>query len=142
MSNGVGTVVALARVQEDVVTRRTLGLLVLPALLAGGTVPSQARNVVEIVLNGKYFSEPATVRFMVSVEPDKENRTLRIEAECDDLFRASEIALNGEDEKRLHTLMFKNLPAGNYTLRAQVLSAHEVRGTATDEVFVTGIGLK
>jgi hypothetical protein len=48
----------------------------------------------------------------------------------------------GADEKRLHTFTFKNLSAGNYTLRAQVLSSSDVRGTATNEMVVTGMGLR
>ena len=114
------------------------------ALLAvtNGSAPGDAREVVDIVLHGKYFSEPATVRFMVSVEPDASNRTLRIEADSDHMFRASDIALSGADEKRLHTITFKNLAAGSSLLRAQVLSSRDVLGTATDDVVVTGMGLR
>ena len=104
--------------------------------------PSDAQDVVDIVLHGKYFSEPATVRFMVAVEPGEKNRTLRVEADSTDMFRASEITLDGADEKRLHTVTFKNLAAGHYMLRAQVLSTSEVLGTAEDDVVVTGMGLR
>src|ERR671925_566169 len=78
----------------------------------------------------------------VAVEPDAENRTLRIEADGTDMFRASEVALNGVNEKRLHAFTFKNLSAGHYTLRAHVMSASEVRGMATNEMTVTGAGLR
>jgi hypothetical protein len=132
------------------VTRRTAskahaaaGILFAAVIaVTNGSAPSDAREVVEIVLHGKYFSEPATVRFMVAVEPDAENRTLRIEADSNDMFRASEITLNGASEKRLHTITFKNLSAGYYMLRAQVLSASDVRGMAVDDVVVTGMGLR
>jgi hypothetical protein len=98
------------------VKRRTIAWLVVPALLiTAGAVKSNANNVVEIMLHGRYFSEPATVRFIVAM---------------------------GAGEKRLHTFTFKNLSAGNYTLRAQVLSSHDVRGTATNEMVVTGMGLR
>ncbi len=124
--------------------KRTATGIFVAALIAViyGSASSHARQVVDIVLHGKYFSEPATVRFMVTVEPDASNRTLRIEADSDDMFRASEIALNGADEKRLHTITFKNLAAGRYLLRAQVLSTRDVLGTATDDVVVTGMGLR
>lgn len=123
--------------------RRTIAWIVLPALLAtAGAVPGDAREVVEILIHGRYFTEPATVRFTVAVEPDAQNRTLRIEADSPDLFRASDVALNGASEKRLHTITFKNLSAGYYTLRAQVFSAREVRGMATHEVVITGAGLR
>lgn len=123
--------------------RRTCaGILAAVVIAFSNGVPSDARDIVSIVLHGKYFSEPATVRFMVAVEPDADNRTLRIEADSDDMFRASEINLNGADEKRLHTVTFKNLAAGRYRLRASVMSTRAVRGTAEDNMIVTGMGLR
>jgi hypothetical protein len=131
------------------VTRRTAvrrhilaGILFATVIAVTSGSTSGAREVVDIVLHGKYFSEPATVRFMVAVEPDAANRTLRIEADGDDMFRASEISLSGATEKRLHTITFKNLAAGRYLLRAQVLSSSDVRGMAVDDVVVTGMGLR
>lgn len=106
----------------------------------GSTTPGSAADVVQIRLNGTYFSEPATVRFMVAVEPHEANRVLWIEADSIDLYRASEVSLSGAGEKRLHTLAFKNLTAGHYTLRAEVRSSSGVRGQATREVVVTGVG--
>ena len=82
--------------------------------------PGDARDVVEMRLFGHYFAEPATVRITVAVEPDAENRMLRVEADGEEMFRASEIELAGADEKRLHSLEFRNLKAGYYTLRAEV----------------------
>ena len=117
----------------------TVGLIMFAATGGG---PGHARELVEIVIHGRYFAEPATVRFLVAVTPDNENRKLRIEAESDDMFRSSEVALNGADEKRLHAFTFKNLAAGHYTLRAQVLSTHDVRATAMNEMVVTGVGMR
>jgi hypothetical protein len=122
--------------------RRSLAWVLWCVVLLAGTPAGNARDVVQIVINGQYFSAPADVRFMIAVEPDESNRMLRIEAEGDHLFRASEVALNGADEKRLHNFEFKNLPAGSYTLRAVVRSTESVRGMATRELVVTGIGLR
>lgn len=109
---------------------------------AGSTMPGSAADVVEIRLHGTYFSEPATVRLTVAVEPHEANRVLWIEADSSDLYRGSEITLSGAAEKRLHTMVFKNLTAGYYTVRAQVRSSTGVRGLATREVVVTGMGLQ
>jgi hypothetical protein len=137
-------VVAPPPLEEVVVKRRTIAWLLSPALVlaAGATMPGRAAAVVEIRLHGTYFSEPATVRFLVAVEPNEENRLLWIEADSVDLYRASEIALNGASEKRLHTIVFKNLTAGHYTLRAEVRSSTALRGMATRQVVVTGVGLQ
>jgi hypothetical protein len=93
---------------------------------------------VEIRLSGRYFAEPATVQMIIAVEPDTQNRTLRVEADGDNMFASTEIQLAGDREQRLHTVQFKNLPAGGYTLRAQVLSHDSVRSQATQEIMVSG----
>jgi hypothetical protein len=125
------------------VKRRIVAVVFLTALFAStGVIPGDARDVVEIRLHGRYFIEPATVHILVAVEPDAENRALRIEADGDAVYRSSELTLSGAREKRLHSVEFRNLPAGQYTLRAEVLSAHDVRGSASQNLVVTGSGLQ
>src|SRR5687767_14745230 len=114
----------------------TTGLIVLGAL----SVPqSPAKEIVEIKVHGYYFAAPATVPITVAVEPGAQNRMLVIEVDSEDYFRSSGVELDGENEKRLHSVEFKSLPAGEYTLRAQVLSKQDVLGTATGGLVVTGI---
>jgi len=113
--------------------------LIIPLVALTGTAGS-AKDNVEIRLTGHFFAEPATVQLVVAVEPDAENRTLRVEADGDNMFCATEIELAGAKEARLHTVQFKNLSAGGYTLRAQVLSTSDVRSQATQEIMVTGDG--
>jgi hypothetical protein len=112
------------------------------ALLGAAALSSNAAELVELRVNGYYFSEPATVRLTIMVEPNQANRTLRIEADGDRFYRATELNLEGLAEKRLHTVELKNLPAGWYEVRAEVLSASEVRGTATGELTVMGSGAR
>ncbi len=101
-------------------------------------VSGSANDLVQIRVNGHFFAEPATVEITVAVEPEQENRTLRIEADGDRYFRSSEITLEGSSEKRLHTVEFRNLPAGTYEVRAEVLSTKDVRGMAVQDVEVMG----
>ena len=116
-------------------------ILVLAGLLiAAGQSPAVTEEVVEMQLRGHYFNEPATLNITVTVEPHELNRFLRIEADSVNLFRSSVIALDGETEKRRHSIVFKNLPAGAYVLRAQVMSNRAVRGMAEQEVIVAGGG--
>ena len=110
-------------------------------LLAGplGTPHVPAKQVVEIIVRGRFFAAPATVPITIAVEPAANNRTLVVEADSDDYYRSSSIELEGENEKRLHAVEFKSLPAGEYVLRAQVKSKSDVLGTAVQDVLVTGI---
>ena len=113
--------------------------LIIPLVALTGTVGS-AKDNVEIRLNGRFFAEPATVQLIVAIEPNSANRRLRVEADGDNMFRATEIELQGASEQRLHTVEFKNLSAGGYTLRAQVLSNSSVRSQAEQEFMVAGDG--
>ena len=112
------------------------------ALITTGTRQGHANEVVEILLRGRYFVEPATVQVTVAVEPDAQNRSLRIEADGERLFRASQLTLDGASEKKMHSVEFMNLPAGNYTLRAQVLGAEDVLGKAEQQLVVSGAGMR
>jgi hypothetical protein len=115
-------------------------IIVLTAALIGtAALRGIAGELVEIRLRGHYFAEPATVQIIVAVEPDSANRVLRIEADGDRLYRSTELPLSGEDDKRLYTVEFKNLPAGAYELRAEVLDHESVRAMATQELVVAGI---
>jgi hypothetical protein len=111
---------------------------ILPLTALAGTVG--AKDNVEIRLSGHFFAEPATVQMIIAVEPNSENRTLRVEADGDNMFCSTEVTLAGDNEKRLHTIQFKNLAAGEYTLRAQVLSNSSVRSQAEQAIMVTGDG--
>lgn len=118
--------------------RRFIAWTTLTAALM--TTASDAGEVVEIRLRGRYFSEPATVQITVAIEPAKNQRALVIEADGESYFRSSSLSLAGEGEKRLHSVEFKNLPAGTYVLRAEVRSAQDVLATATQDLVVTGVG--
>jgi hypothetical protein len=114
----------------------TIGLVVLGAF----SVPQlPAKEIVEIKVHGYYFAAPATVPITVAVEPDEKNRMLVVEVDSDDYFRSSAVELDGDKEKRLHSVEFKSLPAGEYTLRAQVRSSTNVLGSATGGLVVTGM---
>lgn len=119
--------------------RTAIGAAALIIIGAISAPRSPAKELVEIRVRGHYFAAPATVPITVAVEPGAQNRLLVVEADSDDYFRSSAIELDGENEKRLHSVEFKSLPAGHYTLRAQVRSKSEVLGTAVGGLVVTGM---
>jgi hypothetical protein len=110
------------------------------ALATGAVVAGEARDVVQIRLRGHYFVEPATVQITVAVEPAADQRLLKIAAAGDQYYRESELELLGDRDKRLHTVEFKNLPAGAYVLVAEVLSDDALLGKATQGLVVTSTG--
>lgn len=107
------------------------------AALITGNIRIGAEEVVELRMRGRYFTEPATVRITIAVAPDEANRMLVVEADGDKLYRSSEVALAGKNAERIHTVEFKNLPAGEYIVRAEVRSDVKVRG-AVQQLVVVG----
>ena len=121
--------------------RRTIIWSIVSAVvLTVAAISGAAGELIEIRLRGHYYAEPATVQITVAVEPAANHRALVIEADGEHYFRSSALALAGEQEKRLHTVEFKNLPAGSYILRAQLRSVDEILATATQDLVVTGTG--
>ena len=108
------------------------------SILAFAGITSSAKDNVQIRISGRYYSAPATVQMVVAVEPDSQNRTLRVEADGDNMYTSTEMPLAGDREQRLHTIQFKDLSSGEYTLRAQVLSNSDVRSQAEQHIMVTG----
>jgi hypothetical protein len=112
----------------------------LAVLVSVNTISIGAEHVVEIRLHGRYYTEPATVRVTVAVQPDETNRVLVVQADGERMFRSSEVSLEGDKSRRLHTLEFKNLPKGSYVLRAEVHSSAKMRGAAEELLVVGDVG--
>ena len=110
------------------------------SLVALTGAAGSAKDNLEIRLQGHYFAEPATVQIVVAIEPSAGNRTLVVEADGENMFCSTEVQLAGDKEQRLHTIQFRNLAAGGYTLRAMVRTTNAVRSEATREIVVTGDG--
>ena len=119
--------------------RTTIVTVVLLVLAALSAEHSPAKEIVEIRVSGRYYAAPATVPIIVAVEPGESNRALLVEADGEDYYRASEIELDGDKEKRLHSIEFRSLPAGAYVLRAQVRSKTGIIGKAEADLVVTGV---
>ena len=64
---------------------------------------------------------PADLYIYVSVARRPDNRLLRVSAESDDFFRSSETQLDGEYSARLTVVRFRELPPGDYEIRAELI---------------------
>jgi hypothetical protein len=125
--------------------QKTMGDVIRSAALMTAIVTLSAmtgsgKDSIKIRLSARYFSAPATVQMIVAVEPDPQNRRLRVEANGTNMYTASEVELAGDREPRLRSIQFKDLPVGKYLLRAQVLSTSAVRSQAEACIIVTGYG--
>src|SRR5262249_30709769 len=57
----------------------------------------------------------------VSVARRPDNRLLKVSAESDDFFRSSETQLDGENSARVTLVRFRELPPGDYEIRAELI---------------------
>lgn len=99
--------------------------IVASALVTMLATGSRAASPLELRVPGYFYTEPASVLVTVSVEPEAENRMLRIEMDGDRMFRSTDVSLEGADDAKIHTIQFKNLPSGSYTVRARLLAAND-----------------
>jgi hypothetical protein len=120
-------------------TRWILRRLFIACAVGTAAVPSGvAAPVVELQLSAHVLFAPGAVRITVMIEPNADNRALQIELDGESMYSASELPLEGSGEKRLHQFFFNDVPAGHYTIRAEVRSTRAVRGTAKENLEVIG----
>ncbi len=100
--------------------------------LAASDRPLSARIV------PRFSVAPGNVSIIATVEPDERNHLLRVEAESPAFFRSTEIPLNGHRAARVHTIAFRDLPAGQYEIRVRVGRTTDALVTVRDYVVTPG----
>lgn len=99
--------------------RTLLVLLACVALTGAATV--SAREGIEIRVSPNVSMAPATVRVLVTVEPDANNRQLVVEADSGEFYTSSTVQLDGTKAPRTQAFILKELPAGRYDIAAVVV---------------------
>jgi len=79
---------------------------------------------------------PAVIRVEVAVEADDDNRRLRIVAESEDFYRASELQIDGATGPRVRSIDFRHLPGGTYEVSATLSGIRGRRAMSTLAVEV------
>jgi len=80
---------------------------------------------------------PANLHVVVLVEPDLDNRVLKVTAESADFYRSSERPLEGAGAPRTNAFEFRNLPSGLYLVTAALVdcTGHEFKARREFEVM-------
>ena len=104
-----------------------IGLTVLPA--------NGSQRLIVTVSPAKSFA-PAMLRVRARIDPSDQNRALQIVADGENVYRASEIPLQGDQAPKIIELSFPNLPGGEYDVSAVLIDASGreravVHGSAT-----------
>jgi hypothetical protein len=98
---------------------RILGLL-LGVVLQTSSLGAAASLVVQAPT---VMLAPGHLVVQIEVEPDSANRAIQVIAESSDLYRSSEIQLEGDTAPRRNTFEFKGLPSGAYRIQAILLGS-------------------
>ncbi len=104
------------------------------AVLAGA--PAKAKDMVAVRVSPNIAIAPATVRVVVTVEPEADNRELELVADSGVFYTSSTVQLDGSKAPRLQSFVFKELPAGTYEVFARVVQKNGDRRQATAEYMV------
>ena len=84
-------------------------------------VATGANEKLTLLVTPNVSSAPSTVIARAYVEPDADNRRLRVEADSGSFYRSSEVQLDGEKAPMLTEFRLKSLPSGEYTVMATLI---------------------
>ena len=98
-------------------TRITLAALTLIGLItASGTTNATEKLSLRVTPN--VSSAPSTVIVKATVAKSSDNRWLHVEADSGTFYRSSAIQLDGDNAPLVTQIFLKNLPGGEYTVKA------------------------
>lgn len=90
------------------------------------------------VEGGRIQWEPATVRLRIRVEPDKANRALAVGIDSGEFGRSSAFTLEGERAQRTVWIEYRDVPAGEYVVRAEVYRPSAEPWYASETLTIRG----
>ena len=104
-------------------------------LSVASTVNSAERLTIAVSPTHSFAPTNLTVR--VHVTPDTANRALEVAADSGAYYRSSRIQLDGQDASTTIVLEFRNVPGGDYDVRATLIdSAGQGRAYAHQQALV------
>ena len=98
----------------------TLAAATVIALLSVST-PGRATEKLTVSVTPNVSSAPSTVTVRAYVEPNENNRRLRVEADSGLFYRSSEVQLDGDNAPLLTEFQLRSLPSGDYTVVATLV---------------------
>jgi hypothetical protein len=103
--------------------RKALALasIILVSSLATTASADDPERPLHVRISPTMAHAPADLYIYVSVARRPDNRLLRVSAESDDFFRSSETQLDGEYSARVTVVKFRELPPGDYEIRAELI---------------------
>ena len=95
-------------------------LLIAAAGIVTGATPTNGGEAISITVKPSVAGYRGSVRLKVVVARDDKNRSLRWEIDGPDYYRSSQRELQGAGAARIHEFLLRDLPAGEFEVRAIV----------------------
>ena len=114
--------------------------------LLGGTLlvialPAGAGDKLAMRVSPAFSYEPANLTIQLSIEPDSDNRAIRVVAESEEFYRGSEVELDADRAPRTSVFRYRSVPAGHYEVRSVLLGPRgQERAMVSQTVTVLGAG--
>lgn len=97
-------------------------LVLIGLFLVFGARPQAHAAPVELFVSPHVANAPATVRIELRITPRATDRALEITTDSGKFFRQSAWSLqNGADGQRLFTVVWPDLPAGQYQIKVRLI---------------------
>jgi hypothetical protein len=135
--SGSGNQVAQADDRKERAMKRYFGVAVVAGILAG-SMQMNADEAISITVRPAVTSYRGNAQLKVLVSPNDRNRLLVWEVDGPSFYRSSSIALDGAASPRSYFFMVKDLPGGEFEVRATVKRNDSSAATDRSTIKVVG----
>src|SRR5262245_50942190 len=120
---------------------KTSRLIPLAFFLATGITTTNADECMSMKVSPMQALAPVNLRVRVHVEPNADNRVLRIVADSPAFYRSSQIPLEGDRAPKTFTIEYPNVPGGQYEVTSVLFnSIGRERATIRESAHVVPVG--
>src|SRR5690349_24388771 len=112
----------------------SFGVCVLLAALGCAAAAKEEKKPLNGIVSPRTAVAPCDVVVQAVVEPDAENRLLRVEVDSPGFYSSSTIELEGDRAPRARQIVFRTLPAGSYRVTVKLVGVHGERGSFVRDI--------
>lgn len=120
--------------------RRTVFGTILALMTLAGPQYAESPGPITISIDRYISFEPAAVWVTLTVERDDLNRALTFVADGPAFYQSSSIDLDGQRAAKVHRKLLRELPSGDYVLRAILTRADGSQPEVATKMIVIGMG--
>jgi hypothetical protein len=125
------------RDRKDVAMNRLLGVAIVAGIFAG-SMHTSADEAISITVRPAVTPYRGSAQLKVLVARDEKNRTLVWEVDGPNYYRSSSQDLDGASAPRSYVFMMRELPAGEFEVRATVKRVDRTEAMDRSTIRVVG----